>query len=158
MTLTNVTARTVRRHVLDIVTVLAHDGVDMLREAANAPAAGDDWFRLCPHTGRLLAPTPELLVTVVEPVVLDGPLEAHITFDYQTLGHAPLRRKGRATLRLVAMATGSNPWTEVTVLVSARPRVPGLAAPRWAREATERFLTSLARRIEHALGVLPAAP
>jgi len=156
VTVTSVSTKAVRRHVLDIATLLGTSGVDLLREAVNAPAAGDDWFRLCARTDRLLLPPVTILVTVTEPIVLDGPFEAHMTFEWRMLRHAPVRRRGGATLRMVAMVTGGNAWTDLTVLASAPPRLPGLPEPRWARDTTSQFLTTLARKIEHALS-LPAA-
>jgi hypothetical protein len=126
---TAVCTRAVRRHVLDIATVL-------------------DWIQVSAPT-RLLALAAVVQVTV-EPPKLDGPLEAHMVLRWRMLGPARRRRQGRATLRMIAMATEPRAWTELTVLVS-RPHGLGGRSLRWAREPTETFLTTLRRNLELAL-------
>ncbi len=135
-------------HVLDVATRLEHESVDLLRQAANATSAGDDWFLTTapPSATTLWRSTPTLVS--VEAPILDGPHEAHCTLRWQTL-HTALPRHGRLILRALATSTGHRPITELTLLEVANGRnAPRRADHSRPRDAAYDFLRELARRLE----------
>ena len=148
MITTQLASRVVRYHALDIASMLDHESVDLLRQAANATAAGTDWFLATAPVGgaRLWSAVP--VVVHVGPVVIDSPYEAHLRLDWRML-HATRPSHGHLVLRTLATATGIRPRTELR-LFDVRDRWNPIRQPDRPprRNAAHKFLASLANCLD----------
>jgi len=140
--------QTVNAHVLDVASLLAHEPADLLRQAANATAAGPDWYLTSapPSASTLWLAVP--ILVGVEALILDGPLQAHCTLHWRTM-NSTLARRGELLLFAVATATRYRPTTELSLLV-VHPRpwhLRRVDAPR-RRDAAHAFLRALGQHLE----------
>lgn len=140
--------QTVNAHLLDVASLLAHEPVDLLRQAANATAAGPDWYLTsAPPSGTTLWVPVPILVSV-DALILDGPLVAHCTLRWRTMTSTPARR-GELLLWAIATATRCRPTTELSLLTVHRRARPlrRVDSPR-RRDAAHAFLRALGQHLE----------
>jgi len=148
MTASQLATQTVNAHALDVASLLAHEPVDLLRQAANATSAGPDWYLTSapPSAATLWTPVP--ILVCVEPLILDGPLQAHCTLRWRTMNPG-LARHGALLLGAVATATQYRPTTELSLLETQdRWSLLRRADPPRRRDAAHAFLRALSRCLE----------
>jgi len=139
-------AQAVGVNPLDIASLTREELVDVLRQAANATAAGPDWYRARVRPNAKLWST--TILVQVDPPFLDSPHEMHCILRWQTV-HTPIRAHGALTLRAVATAREPRPRAELR-LSELRTRATHVRrgdAPR-RREAALPFLAALAKCLE----------
>lgn len=144
-------AHTAAVHPLDLAALSCVELVDLLRQAANATAAGPDWYLTSvPPGAAILGNSPKVLVRV-EPMVLDSPREVHCTLRWQTMRTA-LPCRGTLQLRAVATALIPHASSELSLdELRARPHTLRRNDTRRRQDTAHGFLRSLAHRIERDL-------
>ncbi len=136
---------TVAVHPLDLAALTRDELVDILRQAANAAAAGPDWYLATTHpTG----PHSATVLVRVEPIVLDSPREAHCALFWRTM-NTPRARHGILRLRALATALDPRPASELSLdELDPRTRTFWRLDARRKRDGAQTFLRSLAQRLE----------
>lgn len=148
MIVEHLAAHSVAVHPLDLAALSRDELVDLLRQAANATAAGPDWYLARTHPAT--ASSNAILVRV-EPMVLDSPREAHCALFWRTM-NTTLARHGILRLRALATALDPRPASELSLdELDPRTRTFWRLDARRKRDGARTFLRALAQHLERDL-------